>query len=72
MERTFDMASEAQIRASRRYNDANTRQVKLVLNIRTDADIIAELDRQESKMGYIKALIREDIGKKWHEDATDG
>ena len=55
------MSSKAQVRASRRYNDANTRQVKLVLNLRTDADILEQLDRQPSKMGYIKDLIREDL-----------
>ena len=55
------MRTEAQIRASRKYNAANTRQICLVLNLRTDADILEQLDRKESKMGYIKALIREDL-----------
>jgi hypothetical protein len=55
------MRTEAQIRASKKYNAANTRQICLVLNLRTDADILDQLDRQPSKMGYIKDLIREDL-----------
>lgn len=64
--------SEARARASRKYNDSHTRQIGLVLNLTTDADILEQLDRQESKLGYIKRLIREDIGKMWHGDATGG
>lgn len=44
-----------------RYDAANTTQFKLKLNLTTDADILARLDEQESKQGYIKALIRADI-----------
>ena len=33
----------------------------LKLNINTDADIIDQLEKQESMQGYIKQLIREDI-----------
>lgn len=47
-----------------RYDAANTAQVKLKLNIVTDADILAHLAQQDSKQGYIKALIRADITKK--------
>ncbi len=55
------MATEAKRRASRKYDDANTRQLHLKLNIKTDADILAQLDRQDSMQGYIKELIRKDI-----------
>lgn len=55
------MSSEARVRASRKYNDTHTRQIGLVLNVITDADILEQLDRQPSKMGYIKELIREDL-----------
>ncbi len=34
------------------------------LRTNTDADIIAKLDAQENKAGYIKAHIRADIEKK--------
>lgn len=47
-----------------RYDAANTAQVKLKLNLITDADILTHLTQQDSKQGYIKALIRADIQKK--------
>jgi len=55
--------SEAKVRANARYNAANTKQVALRLNTHTDADVLERLDslEGESKMGYIKRLIREDI-----------
>lgn len=56
------MASKAQAAASDRYDRAHTVQIKLKLNKKTDADILAQLDRQDNKQGYIKALIRADIG----------
>lgn len=58
------MASDAQVRASARYNARNTVQVPLRLNVNTDADIIRRLEEQPSKAGYIKALIREDIRRR--------
>lgn len=44
-----------------RYDAANTVQVKLKLNSRTDSDILAALESQENKQGYIKRLIREEL-----------
>lgn len=55
------MATEAQLRTQRKYDDANTRQVHLKLNRRTDEDVLARLDEVPSKQGYIKRLIRADI-----------
>ncbi len=55
------MATEAQRRAQRRYDARNTRQVHIKLNLRTDKDILARLDEVQSKQGYIKMLIREDL-----------
>lgn len=46
-----------------RYDAANTTQVKIKLNLKTDADILDKLAQQESKQGYIKALIRADMAK---------
>ena len=40
---------------------AYIRRFGLKLNINTDADIIDQLEKQESMQGYIKKLIREDI-----------
>lgn len=57
------MASEAQNRAVAKYDAENTTQIHLKLNDKTDADILQRLDEVESKQGYIKRLIREDIAK---------
>ena len=53
--------SDAKIKANNKFNKANTRMVSLRLNYKTDADIISKLDSVESKMGYIKSLIRKDL-----------
>ena len=57
------MATEAQIRAQKRYDAANTRQVHLKLNLRTDKDVIEKLDNVPNMQGYIKKLIRADLEK---------
>ena len=57
------MSTEAQIKASRKYDANNTVQFKMKLNIKTDSDILRKLDSVESKQGYIKNLIREDINR---------
>ena len=58
------MASDAQKRAVSRYDAANTRQIKIKLNLKTDADILERLSEVENRQGYIKDLIRQDIEKK--------
>lgn len=55
--------SKAQLDAVARYDAKNTVQIHLKLNLTTDADILKRLDEVESKQGYIKQLIREDIRK---------
>lgn len=52
---------ESTIRAVNKFNKEKTKSVQVRLNMNTDADILAKLDSVESKMGYIKRLIREDI-----------
>lgn len=54
------MASEAQKKASAKWDAANTVQVKLKLHKIKDADIIEKLKSVDSKQGYIKELIRRD------------
>ena len=46
-----------------RYDAAHTTAVRLKLNLKTDADILARLAEVGNKQGYIKALIRADIAK---------
>ena len=54
------MTTDAQKRASRKYNAANTKHVIIRLNKRTDADLLETLAARENVQGYIKALIRAD------------
>ena len=57
------MASEAQIKAQKKYDAENTLQVHLKLNRRTDEDVLEKLDSVPDKQGYVKRLIRADLGK---------
>lgn len=54
-------SSQAKISANARYNDKMVKRYNLGFNKATDADVIEQLDKQESKQGYIKELIRKDI-----------
>lgn len=62
IERRRFMSSDAQKRATRKYDEAKTVQFKMKLNKGTDADILKKLDEVDNKQGYIKGLIRADIG----------
>lgn len=53
------MSSEAQRRATAKYDKANKVTVTVKLNRKHDADIIEHLAKQENKQGYIKSLIRQ-------------
>ena len=44
--------------AVERYQSRNVQRVVMNLNKRTDADILARLEKAESKQGYIKKAIR--------------
>lgn len=55
------MASKAQIKAQAKYDKENTKQVILKLNLNNDADIIAKLENEKNKQGYIKELVRRDM-----------
>lgn len=46
-----------------KYDKANCIRMSLKLNRTTDADILARLEEQDSKQGYIKRLIRADMAK---------
>ena len=51
----------ADSRAKRRWDAENTKIITIKLNNRTDADMISRLTTVDSKSGYIKQLIRQDI-----------
>lgn len=50
-------------KAKARYDADHTKQIKLKLNLKHDADIIEKLNSVGHKQTYIKALIRADIAK---------
>ena len=54
-------ASEAQKKASSKYDKENTKQKVLKFNKSTDADILELLDGVTNVQGYIKRLIRSDM-----------
>lgn len=53
--------SQPTYQVQKRYDDANTVQVKMKLNRKTDADIIEYLESSGNKQGAIKEAIREKI-----------
>lgn len=57
------MTSKAIRQSVAKYDAENTTQIKMKLNKKTDADILARLEEVKSKQGYIKALIRQDMQK---------
>lgn len=56
-------SKEARNRAQARYNKANTTQMIVKFNHRTETDILEHLRKQPNKQGFIKRLIREDMEK---------
>ena len=56
------MATDAIRRAVKKYDAANTVQFHLKLNVNTDADIIEKLKAVPNVQGYLKELIKADIG----------
>lgn len=55
------MTSDAQKRASAKYDKDNTKGIYLKLNLTTDADIIEYLKGVDNIQGHIKSLIRENM-----------
>lgn len=53
------------------YDKRNTQRVTLKLNKTTDSDIISYLDLMTNKQGYIKGLIRRDIGEHHETEGND-
>ena len=55
---SIKMTSEALRKAVNRYDRANTKQIALKLNKKTDKDILDFLEQQENKQGIIKEALR--------------
>lgn len=55
--------SKAELRAINKWRKKNIKTFLLNLNKTSDKDVIEQLEKQPSKNGYIKELIRNDIDK---------
>lgn len=55
------MVTKSQLKAQAKYDRDNTKQIVLKLNLTSDADILAMLNSQSNKQGYLKKLVRNDI-----------
>lgn len=53
-------------KASNKYNAANVKQIKINLNKKYDADIIAVMESVQNKQGFLKELIRDWIADHQH------
>lgn len=58
------MIPEGNKASIKRYQAANIRKIPLMINRKTEADILAFLEAQPNRNGYIKALIRADMAKR--------
>lgn len=58
-----DYAKRSGYAANNKYNKANTTAFTIRMMNKTDSDIIAWLNAQPNKAGYIKSLIRADMQK---------
>lgn len=54
--------SKAVKKAVRKYDEENTVQVNIKLNKNTDSDILEILEAVTNKQGFIKELIRVNMG----------
>lgn len=57
-------ASAAQLRASDKYNKANTVNVGFRVNKNTDQDVLEWLEHIDNKRAYLLGLIRKDIAER--------
>lgn len=53
--------TEAQRKASNKYNEKNTKIYPIKVNLKTEKDIYDKLESVDNVNGYIKQLIRKDI-----------
>lgn len=56
--------TEAQMRATKKYQSANTTQILLKFNNKTDSAILEKLESVPNKQGYVRGLILADIARR--------
>ena len=57
-----EQAKKNQLISHAKYDKEHCRKILLKLNKKHDADILKKLDEVGNKQGYIKSLIRADLG----------
>lgn len=57
------MATDAQRRASQKYDAENTVMFAFKFNRKTDADLIQKLQEVPNRQAYLKSLIRADLDR---------
>lgn len=57
-------SSKAELRAIKKYNKEYKKQIKFTVNKRTEPKLLAWIEAQENKQGYIKSLILADMKAK--------
>lgn len=55
------MSTEAAKKASKKYDQNNTKMLSVKLNKNTDQEILEHMEHIQNKQQYIKNLIRSDI-----------
>lgn len=60
---TSDKLSDAKRKTNMAYDKGHTKLIGMKLNLKTDADILEHLAKQDNIQGYLKSLIREDMKK---------
>ncbi len=61
--KTKEELVQARTKAQAKYDKGHTTGFYMKLNIATDEDILSWLEKQGSKQGAIKKLIREEIAR---------
>lgn len=64
------MYNEAQKNATAKYQKENIHQVKLQINKSTEKELLAWINSQSNKQGYIKSLILADMQRKQAEASS--
>lgn len=49
--------------SKKRYDEKNVLRVAVGFNRRTEPELVARIEREDNKAGYLKRLVREDLGR---------
>lgn len=60
---TEEEKRRSHLNAVKKYKRKTEKQYLLQVNLKTDVDIITKMESVPNKNGYLKKLIRNDIGK---------